>query len=110
MTAYVPPVVPANIAGMQRNSRYNIAYDFDTHNINDLPPQGLGMFHQPHQATMDITNDVVLGGALTPANPVGAIVPTSFVPHNGAPYAPAVALPRIGNYIGGGTVANYRRV
>eukprot|EP01039_Chlorochromonas_danica_P011706 gene11706-13142_t len=70
--------------------------------------EGLAMFHQPDQATMDISVNVALGGTLTPANPAGAIIPTNFVP-NPALYQPAVVLPRVGNYIGGGAVADYQR-
>lgn len=60
---------------------------------------GLCMTHQPHVATMDVSNDVKIGGALTGANPAGAIVPTGLVPpaviHHWHPAGQMPALGRV---------------
>jgi hypothetical protein len=71
--------------------------------------QGLAMFHQPDNATMDVTASVRLGGALTPPNPQNAVIPTNLIPDAAIGlYGPAGALPQIGRYEGAGIAANYR--
>lgn len=71
--------------------------------------QGLSMFHQPDNATMDVTNDVRLGGGLTPINPQNAIIPADLIPPLAIGlYIPAVDVPRIGRFVGEGLPADYR--
>lgn len=83
----------------------------DTLFIGMIPTidQGLAMYHQPDNATMDVTAAIQLGGGLTPLNPQNAIIPANMIPPQALGlYGPAHEVPGIGGYLGGGIAADYR--
>jgi hypothetical protein len=71
--------------------------------------KGLMMSHQPNQNLMDVTNAIRLGGGHTPANPIGAIIPSQLIPpQHAALYGPSNAVPaRHGRLAAPGQAGDY---